>query len=512
MSEPSNVPTTLADGQAEEVLLSCMMEDMPRLWDKYGRRLHDELFHHPANRMVAHAMIDMHVSAERIDLVMLTNWMREKGTLDRVGGERRITGLFVKCQQSLGAVTMVGHYLEVLEGFAARRLLLAQAEEIADAARDFTTDWKDCLLRAEAALAGLHEQTSHDGMLHVSKIIPAVLTEIEQTTARKGHVTGGLATGMTSFDRITMGLKPGLHIIAARPSKGKTTVLMQQALHITMGFGDYPEYDQPALPGAIFSLETDNVALTKRGLLNLAELNLQRIRDGQMSRDQMEKLKDGAQRMMASQMHIESCFALSIQDFRSKARMLVRKLGLKVIWIDYLQLMSSASKRAQDNRNLEVAEISFGLKQAALELKIPIIVLAQLNRDGDVARPKLVHLRECGQIEQDADTISMICEPPEWAGKDDMEDAPWKYLGLDVVKHKDGPTTSGGDPLVLRFDDEFFRLTSMDAKLFSNNPEQRQGGSQGSDGQKWSADRPKRGRGRPRKEAEPPEDDGFFDD
>jgi replicative DNA helicase len=493
---------------AENALLGCMLNDMTGLYDLHGPRLKDELFHLELQRIIAHAMIDMHVSAMPVDVVTVGDWLRKSGDLERIGGRPRLTELLT-CVP-FGSAGMAASYIPILEGMAARRMLLKQSDALRVAAFDYSADWKDCLLQAEGALFDAHSRTSHNGMQHVSKILPKVIREIEETVNRKGHVTNGVATGFTSFDRMTMGLKAGLHIIAARPSRGKTAVLMQMALHISMGFGDYPEFDQAPLDVGIFSLETDDVSLVKRGLLNLAALNMQRVRDGQMSRAQQDALKQECvtgRRVnnripyVEARLHVEASYMLSIQDFRSRLRMLVKRLGLRVVFVDYLQLMTSSSKRARDNRNLEIAEISVGLKQAALELGIPIIVLAQLNRDGDVGRPKLSHLRECGQIEQDADSVSMICDAPEWAGKDDPEDAPWKYVGIDLVKQKDGPTTSDGDPLVLRFDKEFFRLTSVDEKLFSNSDEQRQASSVPRD--KNTYDRQKGPRGRPRKDAGP---------
>lgn len=502
---------------AENALLGCMLHDMTGVYEMHGPRLKSELWHLELQRLLAHTMLDMHVSAQPVDVVTVTDWLRVKGDLERIGGAERVTSLFTSVP--FGSAGMAASYIPILEGMEARRMLLRQSDALKLAALDYTQDWKEALLQAEGALFDAHSRTSHNGMVHVSKILPKVIKEIEQTVSRKGHVTNGTATGFTSFDRMTMGLKAGLHIIAARPSKGKTAVLMQMALHISMGFGDYTEFDQEPKDVGIFSLETDDVSLVKRGLLNVAGLNMQRIRDGQMSRAQLESLQQECMTgkrvqnrlpMVDARLHVEASYMMSIQDFRSRLRMLKKRLGLSVVFVDYLQLMTSSSKRARDNRNLEIAEISVGLKQAALEMGIPIIVLAQLNRDGDVGRPKLSHLRECGQIEQDADTVSMICDAPEWASKDDPEDAPWKWVGLDIVKQKDGPTTSDQDPLVLRFDKEFFRLTSRDEKLFSNSPSEQQ--DRGEPRQKSTYDRPKGPRGRPRKDHGPSANEVFHNE
>lgn len=487
------------NNEAEEAVLGCMMWDMSGLYELHGRRLKDDLWLNELNRVVAHACIDMHVSGLEVNAVTVTEWLRKAGTLDGLGGAAKMVAFCTTLPSMTGV--LAGMYLDMLEDMEGRRMLLRQADALKLAACNYTQSWKDALLQAEAALFDVHAKTSHEGLVHVSKVVPTVVEEIEQTVMRKGHVTNGVATGFTTLDRMTMGLKAGVHVIAARPSMGKTALLMQAALQVSMGTGDYPEFDQPPLPVAIYSLETDLVALVKRGLLNLAALNLQRIRDGNISRGDMQALVEQAKKLSRANMFIEANFSLSIQDFRSRLRMQVKRHGIRIVFIDYLQLMSSSTKRAKENRNMEIAEISLGLKNAALELKIPIVVLAQLNRDGDVPRPKLSHLRECGQIEQDADSVSMICQAPDWVSEKDPEDAPWTYMGLDIVKQKDGPTTTGVDPVILRFDKEFFRLTSVDEKLFSNNPEQRQ-----QHGPREKVDvttKEKRGRGRPRKETGP---------
>lgn len=488
------------DKTAEEALLGAMIWDISGLYARHGGRLKDELFHSDLTRCLAHAIIDMHVSAQDVDVVTLTNWLRKSGELEKMGGPSRVTEIWARTSQSPG-LGFVENYLKILEGMATRRMLLKQSEALAIAAVNYELPPEDALAEAEAALFDLHAKESHDGMEHVSKIIPAVVHEIQETVNRKGHVTSGIATGFTSLDRMFMGLKPGVHYVAARPSKGKTAFMMQIALNVGMGMGDYPEFDQSPMEVGIFSLETNKVSLVKRGLLNLAQLNMQRMRDGQMSRAQQEALVEQSKRLMQSKIFVEASFGLSIQNFRVKARMLMKKLNLKLIMVDYLQLMTSTSKKSAGSREREVAEISYGLSMAGHELGIPIICLAQLNREGDVPRPKVSSLRESGQIEQDAQTISILCDAPEWASRGDPEDAPWKYVGVDVGKQKDGPTTNGTDPVVVRFDNEFYRMTSIDEKLFSQRAEERQTSQQPRD--KSSYDRPRGPRGRPRKDQGP---------
>lgn len=495
--------------ESEQGVLCAMMENMEHAWAQFGPRLRDELFHHPRRRILCHAMIDMHVSALPVDIITLTQWLRTSGELEQVGGPSGVSDLM---PMDYSPLTAVEHYLVTLEDMAARRLLLVQADEMRKTAYDYTQPWRSGLEATEQALFNLHAKTSHGGMVHISKLLPQVMTQIETAMNSRGHVTKGIATGFTSLDRTTMGIEPGLFIIGARPSKGKTAFAMQLALNLGLGcehgMGDYDEFNQPALDVGIFSLETGDVNLARRALLNIASINMRRIADGLFSAKEMELVRQSLGWLMKAKIHIEASYGLSIQELRAQARMMVKKLGLKALIVDYLQLLVSTSRKAQQSKQVEIAEVSVGLKHLAHELQIPIFALAQLNRDGDCARPKAIHIRDCGQVEQDADYVALLCDAPEWVSQNDTDDTPWGYLGFDLVKNKDGPTTNGVDPMVLKFFKECFRLTSMERKLFSNNEDQRQGAPQ-HDG----TARPKRPRGRPRKDggATTGSDDEMFD-
>lgn len=502
-----------SDHVAEETLLGSLMWDISGLWDGFGNRLKGELFHRENNRQLAEAIVDMHVAGELVDVLTLTDWLRKRGALEKLGGAARVTDLWANLNKPSHTI-QVKRNLEILEGMVMRRTMLAQADAMSAAALDYTLEPKDALMKCEQALADMHHVRSHEGMVHISKVMPKAMLEIEQAIQRKGHVTSGVASGFTVLDKMTMGFGPGLHYVAARPSMGKTTLLLQWAMQVGCGFGDYPQFDQKAMGVMIFSCETHDVALVKRSLLNLAAINLQRARDGMMSRAQQEALKaefqtgrrvghaeHGRLPLIDSRIFVEASYGLTIQDFRARVRMLVKKHDIKIIFIDYLQLMKSMSKQAAGSREREIAEISWGLKMSALELGIPIVCLAQLNREGDVPRPKMSHLRESGSIEQDADSIMTICRAPDKLMETLQEDCPWTYMGVDILKQKDGPTTTDGDPIALRFDKEFFRLTSVDEQLYSNDPDEQQGNVKPkAEPQKWNGERPKGPRGRPRKD------------
>lgn len=498
-----------ASPEAEDAFLGLMMQNMPGVYETFGDELREALFHDPFRKLLCEAMIDMHVSAIDVELVSTTRWLRERDMLEKVGGPARLAEVFgsVPFSATMGSAK---HWFEELQDMALRRLLLAKADLLKEAALDYTKTWKEALETAESELFNVHAQTSHKGMVHVSKLLPTVAAEIEKTLNARGHVTNGFATGFTALDRMTMGIQPGVFVIGARPSMGKTAAMMQIALNGALGMGDYFEYNQEPQRVGVFSLETNDVALVKRGLLNLATLNLRRVRDGLMSRTQQDLLKREYDRLFTSGMYVEACYGLSIQDFRAKARMYVKRYGLKALFIDYLQLMTSTGPGAKQSKQAEIGECSVGIKHLAHELQVPIFVLAQLNRDaGETTRPKMHQLKDCGQIEQDADYIGLLCDAPESASANDPEDCPWSYLGFDLVKQKDGPTTGGGEPLALRFDKEYFRLTSLESRMYGPNGEEPE--HQEPRRKTVTDEKLKRGRGRPRKDQGPSAQDTFPD-
>jgi replicative DNA helicase len=283
--------------------------------------------------------------------------------------------------------------------------------------------------------------------------------------------------GFTDLDRVTMGVKTGLFVIAARPSRGKTVLACQIALNVALGRGHYHEFNQGPLPVLFFSLETTDRALTRRMLLNQWTVPISKARDGLMSRAEKDKLGVSVQDLARAPIYLHESFGMSIQELRATARMQIARNGIKLILVDYLQLLSSRTKRAAMSRQIEIAEISMGLKHLAHEFDIPVIALAQLNRDGDKARPGMADLRESGQIEQDADYIGMICDAPEslTQGEDGLP-SEQEYMGFDLAKNKDGPTTTDGAPLVFPFDKSIFRLRSWSDSLLSNDARDYQAG------------------------------------
>lgn len=476
MDGAQSVASLPKDWMAERASLACLMRANDEAASNMLFRLREEWYDNGLHREAFVQIRQLRTEGRATDLVMLRSRLLSAKIEERAADElcENLSGL-------VPAWNIWKGYAEILEDRHARRKMIESAQLMRTAAMNLDKPWKASLEQTEASLFELHVQNSHRGMVHVGNLAIEVAEEINQVIANRGHVTNGLALGMTAIDRALMGLKPGFYVVAARPSTGKTVFGCQILLNVGLGSemaGDYKEFRQDATPCGFFSLETRDANLVKRMVLNRAKISIQKSRDGLgVTREQQDALTQAVRQLVDSKIYVEAAFGMTIQQLRAKARLAVARYGLKLIVIDYLQLLGSSSRGAVGNRNQAMIDVSTGLKELAEELQIPVISLAQVNRDGaDKLRPNMADIKDSGQIEQDADGIFILCRAPEWAGKDDPEDAPWGWIGVDLVKNKDGPTTSGVDPFVLRFDKEFFRMESVDDAFLSNNKAKHQKG------------------------------------
>lgn len=251
-----------------------------------------------------------------------------------------------------------------------------------------------------------------------------------------------MPTGFADLDKMTSGLQPGdMVVIAARPSMGKTSLAMNVAEYVAV---------EANLPVGVFSLEMTSESLVMRMLCSLARVNGRTIRDGFISEGDFRRLTAAASKLGRAPIHIDDTPGLSILQLRARARRMWQQHGIKLVIIDYLQLLHSTSKKAADSRQQEVAELSNGVKALAKELKVPVIVLCQLNRELEKdkdRKPKLSDLRESGAIEQDADLVGLLYKPAQEEDdqRRDEPDARDDGMGatpvnLLIAKQRNGPT------------------------------------------------------------------------
>ncbi len=293
-------------------------------------------------------------------------------------------------------------------------------------------------------------------MLSMKDQVMEAIESIEKLYERKGGITG-ISTGFVEFDRMTSGMHAAeMIVIAARPSMGKTAMAMNIAEHVAIN---------EKLPVGVFSLEMSSQQLVQRLLCSRARVNLQKVRDGFLGERDFPSLTAAASKLAEAKIFIDDSASLTILELRAKARRLKAQQNVQLIIVDYLQLLRSTSRRAQDNRQLEISEISAGLKGLAKELKIPLIVVAQLNRQPEArsgGKPRLSDLRESGSIEQDADLVGLLVRPEIYEEDEEARAEKAGEAEFILAKQRNGPV--GEIPLTFlkeftRFEDRARNVT-----------------------------------------------------
>jgi replicative DNA helicase len=286
----------------------------------------------------------------------------------------------------------------------------------------------------ERDILRISESRVQDSTSTIKDLVKKAINTIEDFHERQGVLTG-VGTGFTDLDKMTSGFHAGeMVVIAARPSMGKTSLAMNIAEHVAIDL---------RLPVGVFSLEMTSESLVLRMLCSRSRVNLRNVRDGFLAERDFPKLTGAAGKLSTAPLFIDDSSGLSILQLRAKARRMFQQYGVKLFVIDYLQLLHSTARRAE-NRQQEIADISSGIKSLAKELKVPVIVLSQLNRELEREKnrkPRLSDLRESGAIEQDADVVGLLYKPSsdddDSAGGVEDEAVPVNLL---IAKQRNGPT------------------------------------------------------------------------
>jgi replicative DNA helicase len=411
------------------------------------KQIKPEHFHLPAHSQIYAVLMELWDANKPIDFITLTQVLRDRGQLDQAGGAAAITELFTFLPTAANA----GYYVEILEEKFTLREIIKVCTEYAARSYDEQDDVPNLLNDVEAKIFAIAQDRFKDKTASMKDQVMQAIHAIEELYERRGKITG-LPTGLAEFDKMTDGLhRAEMIVIAARPSMGKTALAMNIAEHIALEAG---------LPIAVFSLEMSTSQLVQRLLCSRARVNLGSVRNGFLTERDFPALTHAAAKLADSKIFIDDTPGLSILELRAKSRRLKSQHDIQAIFIDYLQLLRSTSRRAQDNRQLEIAEISSGLKGLAKELNIPIVVLAQLNRNPEgrtgaaLGRPRLSDLRESGSIEQDADVVGLLVREEYYADtEEDKKEAEGKAT-LIIAKQRNGPV---GD-VPLTFLKEFTRF------------------------------------------------------
>ena len=384
--------------------------------------LSGEDFYREAHALIYEGMITLYNRDDPVDVITLSQVLKEKGALDKVGGTEYLASLAEATATSAGIL----YHAEIVKDLSIRRNLIRQCAHITEVCFQPSNETDDILDSAEQYIFEIAEKNIDQNFLQLDEVVRNSFKKIETTT---GSNITGISTGFTDFDNLTSGLQNSdFIIIAGRPSMGKTALALNIALNAAL-------IDKVGV--AIFSLEMSSLQLGIRLLGSDAMIDAWKLRKGAMQDDDYLRLTDSANRLSELPIYIDDSSALSSLEIKAKARRLKKKYDISLVIIDYLQLMQS--KKAVESRQLEISDISRSLKALAKDLDIPILALSQLNRkveDRPNKRPMLADLRESGALEQDADLIMFIYREELYNRTEENKGK----AELIIAKHRNGPT------------------------------------------------------------------------
>ncbi|MEC9018826.1 MAG: replicative DNA helicase [Nitrospinota bacterium] len=400
--------------------------------------LTEEDFYKTANKKIFITMREQFEANESIDVLAVADLLRKKDELDNVGGLEYLSLL----EDYVPTATAVNHHAKILREKKILRDLIQTATEIVSSSYSDKDDVDTLLDKAEQSIFEISDKRTKASFFKIPEVIRENVSNLEKLSMKPGMVTG-ISCGFTDLDNLTAGFQPSdLIILAARPSMGKTSFALDIARFVSLHEG---------IPTAIFSLEMSRQQLGVRLLCSQARVDSSKVRTGYLAKSDWPKVHEAGARLSEAKMFIDDSAALSVLDVRARARRLAAEQPLGLIIIDYLQLMQG--RGSSESRQLEVSDISRGLKALAKELNVPIIALSQLSRavEGRTdKRPLLSDLRESGSIEQDADVVMFIYRDVVYNPE---TDDPGKTEIL-VRKQRNGPI---GD-VRLHFENQFTRF------------------------------------------------------
>ena len=411
-----------------------------------------DYFYVPAHQTIFDALVDLWNAGQAIDLITFTQVLRDRNLLDAVGGAAFVTSLYT----FVPTAANLGYYIDIVRDKYILRSIITAATESVRRAYEEQDEVGELLDEVEQKIFAVGEDRFKGQMLSMKDQVMEAIESIEKLYERKGGITG-VSTGFVEFDRMTSGMHGAeMIVVAGRPSMGKTAFAMNIAEHVAIN---------EKLPVGVFSLEMSSQQLVQRLLCSRARVNLQKVRDGFLSERDFPSLTAAASKLAEAKIFIDDSASLTILELRAKARRLKAQQDVQLIVIDYLQLLRSTSRRAQDNRQLEISEISAGIKGLAKELKIPVIVVAQLNRQPEQrtgGKPRLSDLRESGSIEQDADLVGLLVRPEIYEEDEEARAEKAGEAELIIAKQRNGPV--GEIPLTFlkeftRFEDRARNVT-----------------------------------------------------
>ncbi|POX54912.1 replicative DNA helicase [Streptomyces sp. Ru72] len=399
-------------------------------------------FYRPAHETIYQAILDLYAKGEPADPITVAAELTKRGEITKVGGASYLHTLV----QTVPTAANAEYYAQIVHERAVLRRLVEAGTRITQMGYAADGDIDEIVNSAQAEIFAVTEQRTAEDYLPLSEIMEGALDEIEAIGSRSGEMTG-VPTGFTDLDQLTNGLHPGqMIIIAARPAMGKSTLALDFARAAAIKHN---------LPSVIFSLEMGRNEIAMRLLSAEARVALHHMRSGTMTDEDWTRLARRMPDVSAAPLYIDDSPNLSMMEIRAKCRRLKQRNDLKLVVIDYLQLMQSGSKRSE-SRQQEVSEMSRNLKLLAKELELPVIALSQLNRGPEQRtdkKPMVSDLRESGSIEQDADMVILLHREDAY----EKESPRAGEADIIVGKHRNGPTAT----ITVAFQGHYSRFVDM---------------------------------------------------
>jgi replicative DNA helicase len=416
-----------------------------------------EDFYRKSNREVFNAVMELYIKGEPADPITVADCLKKKSLLDEVGGKTFIHSLISNIPLAANAV----YYARIVRNHSILRKLIYAATEIATMGYEIPDDLQSTVDKAQQLVFSIYKDlnkgSTGDRVSLMKDIVSEVYEQVE-ILHEAGSDISGIPTGYIDYDHLTSGFQNSdLIIIAARPGMGKTSFALGMAKYIAM---------KEDLPVAIFSLEMSKQQIALRMISAESKIDLQRVRDGKIRDEEWIQLARSVEKLADCKIFVDDTAFLTIMDLRARARMMASTNNIKMIIVDYMQLMQSTTNY-RGNKVLEITEISQNLKGIAKELNIPVIAVSQLSREVEKRedkRPILADLRESGSIEQDADLVTFIYRDDYYTKDENRNTGKAEII---IAKHRNGPTGKS----ILQFNKKI--------ALFSNLAESYQKESEG---------------------------------
>jgi replicative DNA helicase len=389
-----------------------------------------EVFYDLRHQTIFETLVEMYDQRVAIDIITLHDRLKNKQRLEEVGGLVYLNSL----PDTVPSAANLSYYLDIVLQKYILRKMIHTCTEVVGRVYDHEGEVDALLDEVERDILRISETRVEGKTDKIKELVKKAISTIEDYHQRQGLLTG-VGTGFMDLDKMTSGLHGGeMIVVAARPSMGKTSLAMNIAEYVAI---------EEKLPVGVFSLEMTSESLVMRMLCSQARVNLRNVREGFLVERDFPQLLGAAGRLSNAPLFIDDTSGMSILQLRAKARRMSQQYGIKLFVVDYLQLLHSTARRAE-NRQQEIADISNGIKSLAKELNVPVIVLSQLNRELEKdkdRKPRLSDLRESGAIEQDADVVALLYKPSrsddEDSGGEEQDAVPVNLL---IAKQRNGPT------------------------------------------------------------------------